>query len=173
MKEHKLIALIDFVLGIEQIMPFEPLKEAVATYIERFWLINKFANFLKQPPTINMFVPAKKVDGVWVVLEEPKDYKDILSQGSRVYHYDDIKKAEEYQEAQSRVIFEGFEISYQDKYKTVLSFENCRVCFGSKNIFLGKHKDNRIYNSKIITTIEPLTEFNLTLTEAIAKKLGV
>ena len=50
----------------------------------------KYANFLKRPLELGMFIPCDK-DGN--VLEKPQYYLDILRQGSRVYHYNDILKA--------------------------------------------------------------------------------
>jgi len=56
----------------------------------------RYANFISQTPKLGHFIPCDEND---VHLVEPKDYLDIIQQGSRVYHYDDIKLAEEYQQA--------------------------------------------------------------------------
>ena len=57
--------------------------------------IRSYANFLKQPLELWMFVPCKLVDGVWVVLEEKKPFQDNYF---------------EFQEAKKRCLFEGFEV---------------------------------------------------------------
>lgn len=81
--------------------------------------IFKYADFLKQPLTLGMFVPAKLVDGVWVVLEEPNhlDFKlknsfDELVWKSYFASNNYHKLYDEYQEAKERVLFDGFELKY-------------------------------------------------------------
>src|SRR6187402_810881 len=63
-----------------------------------------YANFLSQKLELWMFVPSKLVDGVWVVLEEPKEYKnwvELQKQGG----YSLCHNSNEYQTAKERCLF--------------------------------------------------------------------
>ena len=65
--------------------------------------VNNYANFLKQPLTLSMFVPC---DDDGNVLSNPKD---------STLQYQ--KKIDEYQQAKERVIFEGYKvIKFEDYY---------------------------------------------------------
>lgn len=59
-----LISMVDFVLEQSKRIAIE------ITFMEYSEIIINYANFLKQPLELWMFVPCKLVDGVWVVLEE-------------------------------------------------------------------------------------------------------
>jgi len=94
----KLISMTDF--DLEQELELRNYFE----YDNREALVKIFnyANFLKQLLEIWMFVPCKLVDGVWVVLEKPKE----TSEGIEAYDFD----CQEYQQAKERCLFEGFRI---------------------------------------------------------------
>jgi hypothetical protein len=86
---EKLIPMTDFVLE-------QGKKPNNSDFRERFVVKTlNYANFLKQNLNVSMFAPVKLVDGVWVILEEPRI---------------DISDIHEYQSAQSNVLFEGFEV---------------------------------------------------------------
>lgn len=58
-----------------------------------------------------MFVPCKLFKGVWVVLEEPKEYQrwlKALEINEFNYWAEGWEECREYQEAKDRVLFEGF-----------------------------------------------------------------
>lgn len=100
---------------------------------------SKHALFLSQKLSLEMFVPCKLVEGVWVVLEEPKEEiekiqnnfcrrkkEDILD----LYSFDlDVK---EYKEAKKSVLFEGFnleiipETEFTPGYKFIVG-KNIRI----------------------------------------------
>lgn len=92
-EDMKLLSMTDFVL--EQNKEFKPTR----TYKE---IALNYANFLKQPLELWMFVPCKLVDGVWVILEKPKE----TSEGIEAYDFD----CQEYLQAKERRLFEGFRI---------------------------------------------------------------
>jgi hypothetical protein len=93
--ENKLISMTDFVL------------EHPATTDYEWQLQNhlKYANFLKQPLTIRMFVPCDDDENV---LEEIKGFDpDIHSQ----YYASQIYQNHLYNKAKEKVLFDGFYIS--------------------------------------------------------------
>lgn len=106
----KLISMTDFVL--EQGKP----NNTDSQFADK---VMAYANFLKQHLTLSMFVPAKKVNGVWVVLEEDDLYELYLKD---MYIFDGNYKREEacqeYIEAKSEVLFEGCEFTSKTKLET-------------------------------------------------------
>jgi len=95
-----LVSMTDFVLEQELINGGFGQDE-----INKVW---NYVNFLKQPLELYMFVPCKLVDGVWVVLEEPKYFK-IDNSDFNNFNYADY--CLEYQQAKERVLFEGFRLN--------------------------------------------------------------
>lgn len=75
---------------------------------DRWNLHLKRIDFGKQKLEIWMFVACKLVEGVWVVLEEPNEYKEFLKTWNKQGSWATIECLE-YQEAKERVLFEGFE----------------------------------------------------------------
>jgi len=144
-----LIGMTDFVLELN-IEASE--KDDWDFCAESFNKISNYAKFLKQPLSIEMFVTCKLVDGVWVVLEEPKMDMSFASTTELKVMY---KKAlKEYQKAQEKVLFEGLSIC--DRKGNI----NC-VVFNNEHIF---------WEGK---TIETLTKYNLELTPNAVKKLNL
>ena len=72
-----LIGMVDFVLNQGETSSFDT-DQGDWYFKEQSKLdkIRSYANFLKQPLELWMFVPCKLVDGVWVVLEEKKPFQD-------------------------------------------------------------------------------------------------
>jgi len=92
---------------------------------------NNFDDFLSQALEIWQFVPCKLVDGVWVVLEEPKLQHSFDSKGSEiVYNKKYEESLEEYEDAKKRVLFEGF--GYE--HTTVIKHENYIFSIEEKTI---------------------------------------
>lgn len=89
-----LIGMVDFVLNQGETSTFDT-DQGDWYFKEQSKLdkIRSYANFLKQPLALWMFVPCKLVDGVWVVLEEKKPFQDNYF---------------EFQQAKERCLFEGF-----------------------------------------------------------------
>ena len=123
------------------------------------------AAFLKQTPTLGMFVPCDE-DGN--VLEEPDhlNYKHIngfneivfISQSKQNKYHSDC---DEYQKAQSKVIFKGFEVKYFDlgggEITSKSSFE---IIKGDLQICVYKAIPNYFIWNKF-KTIEDLVPYNL------------
>ena len=144
---EKLISMTEFVL--EQYEKYENL----AKYCESVY---NHANFLRQTLNISMFVPAKFIDGVWVVLEEPNP----ISIGEQIHKnlYEaiyDLKEVEEYESAKSNVLFEGF----------VLIKEHTEYWLLMKDLF-----DYKLFKNE---TIEGLVKFKPTLTTTAKKQIGL
>ena len=135
----ELKSMTDFVL--EQMKEF---KKDGAT--QRLYIIEKYANFLKQPLTLSMFVPCGD-DGE--VLEDPN---------AGMYGYDHVY--ERYSKAKERCLFEGFELienSSNDKVKMVWDKNKTTIGFGfSKNMH---------------GTIEQYVSHNLTLTQSAINQM--
>jgi len=141
--------MLQYVLDKKQIWnnDFNPDLQSSTRYIKS---TSDYANFLNQPLNISMFVPAKLVDGEWVVLKEPKGVKccsgilkDCYCRGDLQFVYEDVQ---EYQIAKENVIFEGFELVEFDN-QSILVFDYCSL---------------RLKNLKE-KTIEDLIPFRLTL----------
>lgn len=120
---------------------------------------------------ISMFVPAKLVDGEWVVLEEPKGKKccggiknDCYCRGYLQYEEQELI---EYQTALSNVLFEGFKIENYENQDYSIKSENIIL-----NVFCKQCKKNW-FLLKGIETIENILKYNLTLTATAKKQLGL
>jgi len=130
-----------------------------------------YAKFLFQKLELWMFVPCKLVDGVWVVLEEPKEIPcaECLDHHSLTCDFckEELK---EYQQAKERCLFEGFE------YKKELKNSG-----GNYTHFL-ENKDIQIYiqwggfhlfGKYDLKTIEDLVKYNIELTPTAQKQIGL
>lgn len=137
----KLISMTDFVLDQNH-----------KWFHERYYFIEKYANFLKQPLELGMFVPC--ID-------------------NEVFNYSKHGNKEQYQQAKEACIFEGFEIKYEDDFKTVCSYLNFNVCIGYKKSYLGVIKNERIYHRDSIKNIEEIVKYDLYLTQTVIKKIGL
>ena len=102
----KLISMTDFVLQIEAEVGKEDYQVvAWQTKIYGYDRINKYANFLKQPLTLGMFVPCND-DGN--ILKVPLNYMKWLKRSVNIPYDLDLDKYYAYQQAQSKVIFKDF-----------------------------------------------------------------
>jgi hypothetical protein len=108
----KLISMTDFVLE----------QDTNWSYKNTIVSIRDYANFLKQPLELWMFVPCDE-DGN--VLEEPKDEGQTLVRLEK-----DFK---EYQQAKERCLFEGFELKGENELFYNLTHDLCYSVFLSKN----------------------------------------
>ena len=107
MKEMKLISMTAFVLTTCRDKQTNSYLQDLEYAFEDLVIIENYAKFLSQPLNIGMFVPTiQKEDGSWEVLEEPKQYVGALEFG----YGEDYEKALQFQQAKSKVLFEGFEV---------------------------------------------------------------
>lgn len=137
-----LIGMTDFAL--EQI---EKLKRSEINILQFRNNIGNYANFLKQPLTLGMFVPC---DDDGNVLSET--YSEKENTKNKTFS----QLSNEYQIAKSKVLFE------------IYSFELER-----DNIWYFGINEISLIGFEKIGTIENLTEYNLILTQTAQKQLGL
>jgi hypothetical protein len=128
-------------------------------------LFRLFVKFLKQNLELWMFVPCKLVEGVWVVLEEPKenDLSGSFFDMQTGFHYE-----KEYQEAKNRCVFTGFEVTIYNVN------ENSTVdIIGINKLRLFWKDKKEWYKSALNSTIEDLVKYNLELTPTAQQQLGL
>ena len=108
---HKLIPMTTFVIEYYS-------NEGYAD-LQILHLMNNYANFLKTPLTLGMFVP---VDPQGNVLKEPKNYAAWKSLEHNDGNRTDIAGFEEYaqyQSAESYCMFEGFRVDYNQPTESI------------------------------------------------------
>ncbi|RUT68668.1 hypothetical protein D0817_20115 [Flavobacterium cupreum] len=122
----------------------------------------KYDQFLSQKVTLGIFVPAKLVNGEWVVLTEPKGIKccagisnDCDCRGDLQYDSEEIY---EYQEAKESVLFEGFAFNRDSEDYYFLVRDECYMTLIRKN-----HNDD----------IESLIGRDYNLTATAQKQIGL
>jgi len=100
------------------VSPFDDEQNNIDT--SELYKIYRYANFLKQPLTLSMFVPC---DDEGNVLEEPKywnkKYNDDIPESELIL-------CEEYRQAKERVIFEGFTLTGFNLYLNTFLFGDIR-----------------------------------------------
>ena len=142
----KLISMTDFVLNLDN----EDLNE------QKIQSIFDYANFLKQPLKLEMFVPC---DDDGNVLEEP----DSIGVGNDFYYE---RALGQYEEAKEKVLFEGFEVkknTVKIAYNSWLEFHFFNFSNGNKEVNIidfsvEKTEMTRVYK------IEDLVKYNLEIT---------
>jgi len=141
----KLISMTGFVLEQYEKIEYEGNLPTFTTSV------HNYAQFLKQPLELWMFVPCKLVDGVWVVLEEPKEYNK--------WHMD-----EEYQQAKERCLFEGFEYNNETeqlKKGRLFLFFSPSCC----EVYLDG-------DTEYLEFIEEIADYDIQLTTTAQKQIG-
>lgn len=97
----KLISMTDFVIEVTNNIQNDWLD---SDRVEELKKISNYANFIKQPLKLEMFIPCDE-DGN--VLEEPKGWKN---EDCNVIDCCNICKCEQYQQAKEKVLFEGIDL---------------------------------------------------------------
>lgn len=100
-----LISITDFVLETQWLTCGSP-RVDTSDRLRAYNSIIDYANFLKQPLELWMFVPCDEYGNV---LEEPKEYFDWYKWGDfSKYGKSITPKCKEYNQAKERCLFEGF-----------------------------------------------------------------
>ncbi len=158
---HKLIPMTDFVIEYYS-------HEGYAD-LQTLKLMNNYANFLKKPLTLGMFVP---VDTKGNILKEPKNYMSWKSLEHNKKGSDtkvDSNAFEEYkiyQKAEKKCLFEGFKIAYNG-YSVVRI-----TAIYNDSIELSFNKNEKAFQN--FRDVESLTHFpDIYLNANALKKLGL
>ncbi len=153
---ERLMSMVDFVIYINS------KEHSLNTLIK----IRKYANFLSQKLELWMFVPCKLVEGVWVKLSEPKEYKNWL-EIQKHGGYSLCHNSNEYQKALDRILFKGIEFA-DIQPSTEYNYYHVN---GAK-IFEANNQYNffPVYSLK---TIESVCKHNLELTASAKKTLSI
>ena len=110
----KLISMTDFVL--QEKTGWQQVNSITSQLYYELRIIKKYADFLKQPLKLEMFVPC---DDNGNVLE------DIIGNGM-IHNYSE--KLKQYEQAKDKVLFDGFDIySNGDLHNAFVSFESSRL----------------------------------------------
>ena len=131
--------------------------------------IENYANFLSQTPQLYMFVSCDSEENV---LEEPKLKHSFDVHGEAKVHYDAFEfNKKQYQQAKERCYFEGFEVDYSnnepDNKWIRLKCGKLYITFCENLITVNYPFQDSIY----ITSLEQLTDYNLTLTATAQKEI--
>lgn len=149
-----LISMTDFVLEQELINGGFGQDE-----IDKVW---DYANFLKQPLELWMFVPCDE-DGN--VLEEPSCMYIYNTQCFEC-SADEMYRCRKYLEAKERCLFDGFELK-------TLEFGTCYSITNRALHVFWKGITREWKLSHGISTIEDLVKYDLQLTKSAIKQLGL
>lgn len=141
----KLISMTDFVLEtINKPLGGQQVASVRHNELEKYRRINQYANFLKQPLKLEMFVPC---DDDGNVLDETKNYNFWIKKSTNIVYDLDLIKYEKYQKAKEKVLFEGFEGKAETDSSWIFKYKNNYPIFVSKK-----------------GTIEDLVKYNLEIT---------
>ena len=123
--------------------------------------IRNYANFLKQPLELGMFVPCDE-DGN--VVEKPEE-NDL--NGSFLKMQINYNKEVKWEFAKERCLFEGFELIIKPNGNRYIQKNETIIFYNTEN-------DNGVWrvNRKFIS-IEDLVKYNLKLTPTAQKQLGL
>lgn len=158
---HKLIPMTDFVIEYYS-------HEGYAD-LQTLKLMNNYANFLREPLTLELFVPVGQTGNI---LKEPKNYtswKSLEHNRKEPYDPESSIASDEYrlyQEAEQKCLFEGFKIAYNG-YSVVRI-----TAVYNEAIELSFNKNERMFQK--FKDVESLTYFDeIYLNETALKKLGL
>jgi len=138
----KLISMVDFVLADKY--AGSPIN-----------MNKQYANFLKQPLELWMFVPC---DDDGNVLEEIKPYQDNYFK---------------YQQAKERCLFDGFEFTESQKFSTVNKIKNSVHWYTKDRLYLTTKKEDGYHSYFQLFTIEDLIQCDIQLTPTALKQIGL
>lgn len=155
METFRLTSMTDFVLNINKIY-LKELGQDFDTYnLKKLNLIESYANFLKQPLKLEMFIVC---DENGTVLEEPERRCKLIGFDEQHYDFDD-EELKIYCEAKEKVLFKGFEVK---DYYAEYTGEN-------EMIYIDEEFCENMTIEKFLTTI--ISEIELT--ESALKQIGI
>lgn len=138
--------MTDFVLEMHEKLEYVPTQREV---IESFIITKNYANFLKQPLTLGMFVPCDENGNI---LKEPKLQSELL-----IVVNDFMDKMKAYNEAKEKVLFD---VGIIETYEDIIVFSNGHFIFSKNTCYLKYHERTAITIEDIANDI--LVQFGLT-----------
>lgn len=164
METFKLMSMTDFVLKILN-------ESAPNDFIKAISTIRKYADFLKQPLSLGMFVPC---DDQGNVLREPEMYRWYKETGHLLKHFNEHERfiCEQYQKAKEKVLFKHAEVymirNDKDKIKGC-SYVEIKV---TTLDWLIRFRDDGVikFIDKQLKTIEDIVFMDIELTESAIKQ---
>ena len=136
----KLIPMVDFILEQNEI------HYTIQSEEQAFYIIVNYANFLKQPLELWMFVPCDDNGNVIDVNNRYETENDHLN----------IELDNSFIQAKERVLFDGFELKGETELSWIFSLNNNFPVMIFKKY-----------------TIENLSKLNITLTKSAIKQIGL
>ena len=162
--------MTSFVLEIEKSSYTQTEKYRIIEWenkCQAFDKIINYAKFLKQPLKLEMFVPCD---------EEGNIISKFYSEKENTKNLTFSQLSNQYQIAETKVLFEGFNLNQKDFSKLESIFCLTKECFqitfftNEKGCFMDNLKTNKTYEIK---TIEDLIQFKLELTASAIKQIGL
>lgn len=163
----KLISMITFVKKQGNIgMEIQSISHQQSDRARRFYLIQKYADFLLKDLKKGMFVPCDEFDNI---LEVPKYWNEKYNDN---IPSNEFELCTEYHEAKKRILFKGFKVcdyKHGSLYSKTITDET-----GFIHLFWFDKITETWGLSHGVTNIETLTVFNsIELTETALKEIGL
>ena len=173
MEERKLISMVEYVKFLEYPRTIQEAESEMLLADNFYRKVPYYANFLKQPLTIGMFVPCGE-DGK--VLREPKaeDWSGKWHKEDLRYYWEEddqyefdafAEKTKQYKQAQDRVIFEGFEVHKFD-FDWEYYYFDIENGYSSYHVINGKVMEDLDHALLPFKTVEELVGHKLHLTQS-------
>jgi len=165
----KLISMTEFVLEQSEKLTQNNIPEATIetshAMADSYLMMWNYANFLKQPLTLGMFVPCDEYGNVIIEPNKPELSGKKFKYHAGEWTYNEWQ--EQYQQAKEIVLFEGFEFKSmggdQGKHYMIQIQEHVFTFMDGNITFLGFQHDH----------VEPLTTLGLTLSKSSQKQIGL
>lgn len=141
----KLISMTDYVL--ENITEVSDITNFSYSLL-KLKKVKNYANFLRQPLTLGMFVPCDDAENV---LEEP--FWQVEFEKGKVASINLIEKSKQYQQAKSKVLFE-----FDGGINLIRNKENFFIIEDKNGVYLRTLKNNTS------NTVESLLKFSVEIT---------
>jgi hypothetical protein len=151
----KLMSMVDFVLKQKEELKLRANLHYYVEAVDLAWKMINYAQFLKQPLELWMFVPCDENGNVL----EDKTYFPIIDC--------------EYQQAKEVCIFYGFEFTESQKFSTVNNIKNSVHWYTKDRLYLTTKKEDGYHSYFQLFTVEDLIQCDLQLTPTALKQIGL
>jgi hypothetical protein len=150
----KLISMTDFVIENENMV-----KQTESEMSKDLFKLSQYANFLKQPLKLEVFVPCD-------------DDGNVIKLPNACICINLCNLCKKYEQAKEKVLFEGFEYKKElrnsgGNYTHFVTNNKIEIYVQWGGFYVFGKTENKIEN------IEDLIKFDLTLTQSVIKKLGL